>query len=112
RNGRHGKPAGHTLLEASRDRTPRAGGGCPRITRAPCRKVMAARHQKDAPAGRGACRGFKRVVGLRPTLTIYTCWLTRTLHGDAALPVAACRAAAPGHSVWHSPRGSSDLPIK
>src|SRR5262249_37361495 len=29
------------------------------ITRAPCRKVVAARHQKDAPAA-GACRGFKR----------------------------------------------------
>src|SRR5215472_15989175 len=28
-------------------------------------------------------------VGLRPTLTIYTCWLTRTLHGGAALHVAA-----------------------
>ena len=51
------------------------------ITRAPCGKVVAAQHQKDAPAA-GACRGFKRhsyAVGLRPTLTIYTCWLTRTL---------------------------------
>src|SRR5215471_1131480 len=25
--------------------------------------------------------GLQEVVGLRPTLTIYTCWLTRTLHG-------------------------------
>src|SRR5262245_37913759 len=52
------------------------------ITRAPCRKVMGVRHQKDAPAA-GAGRGFKRhsyAVGLRPTLTIYTCWLTRILH--------------------------------
>src|SRR5262249_52613921 len=58
------------------------------ITRAPCRKVVAARHQKDAPAagGAGASRDIPMVVGLRPTLTIYTCWLTRTLHGGAAPP--------------------------
>jgi hypothetical protein len=28
------------------------------ITRAPCRKVMAARHQKDAPARHGGCQSI------------------------------------------------------
>src|SRR5262245_3126560 len=66
------------------------------ITRAPCRKVVAARHQKDAPAA-GGVPGLKRhsyAVGLRPTLTIYTCWLTRTLHGlDKILDGSASDAA-------------------
>src|SRR5262249_50783802 len=58
-------------------------------------------HSRTLPQGCG-CRGTKKMpwlgggrvgalrdipVGLRPTLTIYTCWLTWTLHGGAALPV-------------------------
>ena len=57
-------------------------------------------HSRTWPQG-GGCAAPKRCpgcggragasrdipVGLRPTLTIYTCWLTRTLHGGVALLV-------------------------
>src|SRR5262245_2842338 len=44
------------------------------------------------PRGRaGASRDIP--VGLRPTLTIYTCWLTGTLHGDRLLWATGKRQA-------------------
>src|SRR5262249_56073690 len=56
-------------------------------------------HSRALPQG-GGCAAPKRCpgcggraeasrdipVGLRPTLTIYTCWLTKTLHRGPALP--------------------------
>src|SRR5262249_18277892 len=45
-----------------------------------------------------ACRGFKRD---RPTLTIYACWLTRTLQGRrGSACCAACRAALGATYRW------------
>src|SRR5262245_65852387 len=41
-------------------------------------------------------------VDLRPTLTIYTCWLTRTLHGGAALPVLRLAERPYKGSRWKS----------
>ena len=64
----------------------RLRAGCPSMTRTlPQGGGCAA--PKRCP-GRGGRAGASRdiPVGLRPTLTIYTCWLTRTLHGGAALP--------------------------
>ena|SRR5262249_27377344 len=64
------------------------------------RKVVAARHQKDAPATRGVPGLQETFLSVfRPTLTIYTCWLTRTLQrrrGSACS--AACRAAPQGRA--------------
>src|SRR5215510_12493503 len=50
---------------------------------------------KKMPRQRGRAGASRDIpVGLRPTLTIYTCWLTRTLHGlDKILDGSASDAA-------------------
>src|SRR5262249_19343379 len=65
-------PVAPAVLDHSR--TLPQGGGCAAPKKMPRLRLGRAGASRDIP------------VGLRPTLTIYTCWLTRTLHGGAALP--------------------------
>jgi hypothetical protein len=57
--------------------------------------------QKDAPARRGACRGFEGdiplMVGFRPTLATYTCRLTATLNSAGRRGTSSGRMTTVGH---------------
>ena len=66
--------------------TPRASVGCPRSL---AHLAASCAAPKKCPGCGWGVPRFQETfpVGLRPTITIYTCWLTRTLQGGAALPV-------------------------
>ena len=60
-------------------------------------------HSRALPQGDGRAGASRDIpVDLRPTLTIYTCWLTRTLHGGAALPVLRLAERPYKGSRWKS----------